>query len=70
MGRIKSGIVKRTTRQLIEKSPECFDKTFETNKTSLGSTMSSKKVRNKIAGYIARVNKQKKNILEEESEDE
>jgi len=67
MGRIKSTLVKRTSRQLIEKSPESFDKTFETNKKALDKTLSSKKMRNKIAGYIARIKKNTKNIIEDDS---
>jgi len=65
MGRIKSKLIKRTTRQLIENSDESFDKTFEGNKKSLGSTLSSKKMRNKIAGYIARIKKNTKNIIDD-----
>jgi small subunit ribosomal protein S17e len=54
MGRIKSTLVKRTSKQLIARSTD-FDHLFETNKKILGSTMPSKKMRNKIAGYIARL---------------
>ena len=65
MGRIKSGVVKRTTRKLLEKTPESFDKTFEKNKKSLGSYLPSKKVRNKIAGYLARIKKRTKNLIDD-----
>lgn len=55
MGRIKSTLVKRTSKQLI-KEKELFTDQFEHNKRRLGSnTMPSKKMRNKIAGYIAHV---------------
>ena len=57
MGRIKSTLVKRTARQLLEVTPESFDETFERSKKSLGRALPSKKVRNKIAGYIARLKK-------------
>jgi len=64
MGRIKSTLVKRTSRQLIARSPESFDKTFEANKKALGSILPSKKTRNKIAGYIARIKKNTKTIID------
>jgi small subunit ribosomal protein S17e len=63
MGRIKPKLIKRTSRQLMENSSSAFDKTFERNKTILKDTVSSKKVRNKIAGYIARIKKNEKTII-------
>lgn len=68
MGRIKSTTVKRASRQLLESSDESFGKTFEENKKALGSILPSKKVRNKIAGYIARIKKNRKNIIEDTNE--
>lgn len=54
MGKIKSALIKKTGRQLIlEDLP--FNQDFENNKAILGNTMPSKKTRNKIAGYIARL---------------
>ena len=65
MGRIKSTLIKRTSRQLIENSSESFGKTFEENKKTLGSILPSKKMRNKIAGYIARINRNTKTIIDD-----
>ena len=65
MGRIKSKLIKRTTRQLIQNTDESFGKTFDENKKALGSTLSSKKMRNKIAGYIARIKKNTKTIIDD-----
>ncbi len=65
MGRIKPKLVKRTSRQLIENSSETFAKTFEENKKILKNTLPSKKMRNKIAGYIARIKKNEKTIIED-----
>ncbi len=65
MGRIKPTLVKRTSRQLIEQSTESFGKTFEENKKALGSTLPSKKMRNKIAGYIARLKRNAKTIIDD-----
>ena len=65
MGRIKTTLIKRSSRQLIEKSPESFGKTFEENKKALGRTLPSKRMRNQIAGYIARINKNTKKIIDD-----
>ena len=54
MGRIKSTMVKRAARQLLA-GEHNFDGSFEHNKKILGSTMPSKPIRNKIAGYLARL---------------
>ncbi len=61
MGRIKTVQVKRTTNKLIEASPNKFSKDFETNKKAVTelSECKSKKLRNVIAGYAARLTKQK-----------
>ena len=65
MGRIKPKLVKRTSRQLIEQSTESFGKTFEENKKALGNSLTSKKMRNKIAGYIARLKRNTKTIIDD-----
>jgi len=54
MGRIKSIMVKRAAKQLLE-GENNFNSSFERNKKILGNTMPSKPIRNKIAGYIARL---------------
>ena len=59
MGKIKTKLVKRTANTLIEKDIP-FTEDFETNKRILGSTMPSKKIRNQIAGLLARTKKQEK----------
>ncbi len=64
MGRIKTTLIKRTSRQLIENSEDSFSKDFNKNKKALGHVLPSKKMRNSIAGYIARIKKNKKNIIE------
>ena len=65
MGRIKSKLIKRTSRQLLERTDESFGKTFEENKKALGNTLPGKKTRNKIAGYIARIKKNTKTIIDD-----
>ncbi len=64
MGRIKSKLIKRTAKQLVNNSPESFKKTFEENKKVLGNLLDSKKTRNQIAGYITNIKKNTKTILE------
>ena len=59
MGRIKSLMIKRAARQLIDGEHQ-FNEKFEQNKKLLDNTMPSKPVRNKIAGYIARIIRMKK----------
>jgi len=59
MGRIKSALVKRTAEKLL-KEENTFSESFERDKKMLGNTMPSKKVRNKIAGYIARLKKRER----------
>jgi small subunit ribosomal protein S17e len=63
MGRIKSTLIKRTARSLLKEEIK-FTEKFEDNKNILGTTMPSKRLRNKIAGYITRINKdaQKKQV--------
>jgi len=58
MGKIKTKLIKRTAQELIKKGVK-FSESFEENKKILGSTMPSKKVRNQVAGFIARIKKQK-----------
>ena len=65
MGRIKTSLVKRTSKKLLDKSPDTFTPDFESNKKSLGKTMPSKRMRNMIAGYISRIKKNTKTIIQE-----
>ena len=54
MGRIKSTLIKKTAKQLLE-GENSFNDDFNRNKKILGNLMPSKPLRNKIAGYIARL---------------
>lgn len=58
MGRIKSTMVKKAAKQLID-SEHSFTNSFEHNKKIIGNLMPSKPIKNKIAGYIARLIKMK-----------
>ena len=59
MGRIKSKLVKRTANTLL-KAENQFTYSFEDNKKVLGKITPSKKIRNQIAGYLARIKKREK----------
>jgi small subunit ribosomal protein S17e len=59
LGRIKTGILKSTTLELMEKHADKFDTDFEKNKSVVNelADVPSKKLRNIIAGYAARLKK-------------
>jgi len=59
MGKIKSKLIRRSSKTFIEKGIK-FGEDFETNKKVLGNTMPSKKLRNQIAGFLTREKKQQK----------
>ncbi len=59
MGKIKSKLIRRTSKVFLEKGIE-FSEDFEKNKKILGNTMPSKKLRNQMAGFLAREKKQEK----------
>lgn len=59
MGRIKSALIKRTTKAMINEPNQFTDK-FEDNKVLLGNSMPSKSLKNKIAGYISRLKRAEK----------
>ncbi len=68
MGRIKTGLVKRTSRNLLAESSDQFTKDFDKNKRILGNTMPSRRLRNMIAGFITRAKMNTKKIIQEESQ--
>lgn len=57
MGNIRTSFVKRMSRELIETHPGKFTEDFDENKKLVSeySTVSTKHLRNKIAGYITRL---------------
>jgi len=57
MGKIKSKAIKRTAKSLIAEGIG-FNENFERNKKILSDTIPSKKIRNQIAGYLARLKQQ------------
>lgn len=63
MGRVRQNYIKRLARDLVDADEERFSEDFEENKQELKETeeFESKKLRNRVAGYIVRV-KQKKGL--------
>ncbi len=56
---IKPAYVKRISRALMERYPERFSDDFDENKemVTLVTNVESKRVRNRIAGYVTRKNR-------------
>ena len=54
MVRIKSALVKRTARNMLKEDNK-FSEDFDKNKKLLENHMPSKKIKNKIAGYLSRL---------------
>ncbi|MFZ8794261.1 MAG: 30S ribosomal protein S17e [Acidilobaceae archaeon] len=54
MGKVRSALVKRTARKLLETYPDVFTGDFEHNKRVVSQLIEfrSKKLKNQIAGYI------------------
>ena len=53
-GKVRTELVKRIARELVERFPDKFTTDFETNKKLVESltNISSTKLRNRVAGYI------------------
>ncbi|MFC1696939.1 30S ribosomal protein S17e [Nanoarchaeota archaeon] len=59
MGRIKTKLMKRTSRELMSKYEDKFTTDFAENKVAVDKVaqIKSKKLRNIIAGYLTRLKK-------------
>jgi len=57
LGKVRTEIVKRVSLELVDKYPRSFTTDFEQNKQFLNEIGLgvSKKLRNRIAGYITRI---------------
>ena len=69
MGRVKSAMIKKASLQLFEKSGD-FSEDFNYNKKILSGTIYYKSPRNKVAGGIVRLARQKKLKEQKETEKE
>jgi len=54
LGKVRTELVKRIAEELVERYPDRFNADFENNKKLVESftTVSSARLRNRIAGYI------------------
>ena len=66
VGKVRPLYIKRAARQLFEKYPNRFTESFEENKKAIAelTSITSKRVRNRVAGYITRLVKRKKRLEE------
>ncbi|HII15365.1 MAG TPA: 30S ribosomal protein S17e [Nanoarchaeota archaeon] len=62
MGRIKTTLIKRNTKKLVKESSDKLGTEFKANKNAIKNlaVISSKKLRNIVAGYTTRLMKKKK----------
>ena len=61
-GKVRTELEKKIARELVERFPDKFTTDFETNKKLVDTftNISSKKLRNRVAGYITQLQNQKK----------
>jgi small subunit ribosomal protein S17e len=66
LGKVRPEHVKKIARELVELYPDRFNTDFQSNKESVESLaqISSRKIRNRIAGYITRL---RSNAMAEEA---
>jgi small subunit ribosomal protein S17e len=75
MGKVRTKLVKRVARLLFEKYPDLFTRDFQHNKLVVSRLVgvSSKKLRNQVAGYITHLvsitQKVRKTTMEEAVEE-
>ena len=57
MGKVRIAAVKKVSRELIALYPDKFGTDYETNKKALASVVDArtKRLRNRIAGYVTRL---------------
>jgi SSU ribosomal protein S17E len=68
MGRVKPRYVKSLAEKLLEMYPDRFADSFDENKRAVAelADLQSKKVRNRVAGYITRLVKARKTSQKQE----
>ncbi len=72
LGKVRTELVKRTARDLLDRYPERFTTDFENNKKIVKSltNISSTRLRNRVAGYATRLLVIEQGIKISESEEE
>ncbi len=71
MGKVRPNYIKSIARKLLDLYPDKFTEDFEHNKKAVAelADVASKKVRNRVAGYITHVIKMRRIKAEEEKEE-
>jgi len=61
MGKVRTVLIKKISKELVNKYPDVFTKDFEKNKKLLDKYLEidSKHLRNRISGYIVNLKKNK-----------
>ena len=61
-GKVRTELEKKIAQELVKRFPDKFTTDFETNKKLVESltNISSRKLRNRVAGYITQLQNQKK----------
>lgn len=70
MGRVKTALIKRTAKQFVDKTSDSFSENFEENKKAIRGLISSKRMKNMIAGHITRIKKNTHKLIREEKTNE
>ncbi|HID16520.1 MAG TPA: 30S ribosomal protein S17e [Candidatus Atribacteria bacterium] len=72
MGKVRPILVKRLARELLSRYPDKFTLDFEENKRLVAelTDIKSKRLRNRVAGYITRLVRIRLRSEQEESEEE
>lgn len=72
MGKVRTALVKRTARRLLQEYPALFTDDFEHNKQVVRKLIDipSKRVKNQIAGYITHLVKLERRRAREEALEE
>jgi small subunit ribosomal protein S17e len=57
LGKVRTVLVKRLSRELVERYPDSFSTEFDQNKEVVDEllTNTTKRLRNRIAGYVTRL---------------
>jgi len=71
VGNVRPNYIKRLAKRLVAEMPDSFSQDFEANKEVIDqhTDLESKVMRNRIAGYIAKMKEQKRedNVLPPET---
>ena len=72
MGKVRPENVKKVSRELVERYPDKFSTDFQANKRAIDTLVQvySPKLKNRIAGYVTRLQAIAQHRADEESESE